>query len=118
MQEGPVEHDYEQEIKRLAEWLIDPDNAEACADFPGDADGTWKPGIYAWHGDEATDDLLCEALGPVGTSPLYLGRTSGPLSTRILRDHLHNTRSSTLRRSLAAMLWEELDLRRAGANTI
>jgi hypothetical protein len=118
MQEGPVNHDYDQEIKRLADWLSDPDNAVPCADFPGDADGTWKPGIYAWHGDAEVEDLLSEALGPVETSPLYLGRTSGPLSTRILRDHLHNTRSSTLRRSLAAMLWEELDLRRAGANTI
>jgi hypothetical protein len=118
MQEGDVNHDYEQEIKRLAEWLSDPENAEPCDGFPGDADGTWKPGIYAWHGDEEVEDLLCDALGPVETSPLYLGRTSGPLNTRILRDHLHNTRSSTLRRSLAAMLWDELDLGRAGANTI
>ena len=38
MQEGPVNHDYEQEVKRLAEWLSDPENAEPCDGFPGDAD--------------------------------------------------------------------------------
>jgi hypothetical protein len=111
-------NEYDQEIKRLAEWLSNPDNAEPCADFPGEAGGAWKPGIYAWHGDEAADELLGEALGPVETSPLYLGRTNATLNTRIARDHLHNTKSSTLRRSLAAMLWDELDMRRAGRNTI
>jgi hypothetical protein len=111
-------NDYDQEIKRLAEWLSDPDNAEPCADFPGDADGSWRPGIYAWHGDEVADELLCTALGSVGTTPLYLGRTNATLNTRIARDHLHNTKSSTLRRSLAAMLWDELDLRRAGRGAL
>ena len=38
-------NDYDQEIKRLAEWLRDPDNAEPCADFPGDVGGLWiEPG--------------------------------------------------------------------------
>ncbi len=113
-----MSHEYDQEIKRLAGWIRDPANAEPCAGFPIDADLASKPGIYAWHGDDDARDLLGAALGPVETSPLYLGRTNGILHTRIAREHLHNTRSSTLRRSLATMLWEELDIRRAGRNTI
>jgi hypothetical protein len=118
MRKGDVNTEYDREIKRLADWLGDPTNAEPCAGFPVEADLASRPGIYAWHGDEAAGELLSTTLGAFRTSPLYLGRTSATLNGRIAREHLHNTKSSTLRRSLAAMLWDELDLRRAGRNTI
>src|SRR3954464_15501742 len=118
MREGDVKTEYDQEIKRLADWLSDPGNAEPCAGFPVDADLASRSGIYAWHGDEVVRELLSTHLGPVGTDPLYLGRTTTTLNARMLRGRLHSARSSTLRRSLAVMLWDELDLRRAGRNTI
>ena len=111
-------HEYDQDIKGLAEWLGDPGNAEAGAGFPVNADLASGPGIYAWHGDEAALELVGKALGPVRAGPLYLGRTNSTLHQRIVRDDLRNTKASTFRRSLAAMLWDELGLRCPSPNMI
>lgn len=109
---------YDEHIKWLAEWLGDPSHAEPCARFPVEADRGSSGGVYAWHGDASADALVGKALGPVGPGPLYLGRASATLNKRILRDDLRNTKTSTFRRSLAATLWDELELRCAGPNMI
>ena len=113
MNDGYIQH-----IKGLAEWLGDPGHAEPCSAFPIASDRGSFAGVYAWHGDASADALVRQALGPGRTSPLYLGRTSSTLNKRIVRDDLRNTKTSTFRRSLAATLWDELELRCAGPNTI
>jgi hypothetical protein len=118
MREGAVNDEYDQDIKWLADWLTDPDNAQACAKLPIGPELGASPGIYGWHGDEVATELVINALGPVGAGPLYLGRTSRAMNKRIIRDHMRNTKVSTLRRSLAAILWDELDLRCPAPNTI
>jgi hypothetical protein len=110
--------DYDEHIRWLAEWLGDPRDAEPCAAFPVAADRGAIGGVYAWHGDEAAAALVSCALGPVRAGPLYFGRTNATLNARIVRNHLRNTKSSTLRRSLAVLLWDDLDLRCTGPNTI
>ena len=112
-------HEYDQDIKRLAEWFADPGNAEPCARFPDDAPDLGSgPGIYAWHGDEAANELVVDRLRAARKGPLYLARTDRSMNKCIVRDDLRNTKASTLRRSLAAMLWDELDLRCPALNTI
>jgi hypothetical protein len=113
-----VNDGYLQHIKELAEWLGDPGHAEPCSAFPIASDRGSFAGVYAWHGDASADALVSTVLGPGRTSPLYLGRTSSTLNKRILRDDLRNTKTSTFRRSLAAILWDELELRCAGPNAI
>jgi hypothetical protein len=111
MREGIVIDEYDQHIKYLAEWLSDPDNAESCANFPINDERSNRGGVYAWHGDAAACELVTKALGPVLVRPLYLGRTNSTLNARIAHGHLGKTKASTLRRSLAAVLWNELELR-------
>lgn len=79
-------------------------------------------GLYAWHVDEVGAETLSAGAGlPVGPGLVYVGqagaagRTSASGATlrqRLLRQHLRgNVRSSTWRKSLAAVLSEVLDLR-------
>jgi hypothetical protein len=113
-----VDDGYIQHIRWLAEWLGDPGHAEPCSAFPIATDRGSFMGVYAWHGDASADALVGNALGQGRTSPLYLGRAGSTLNKRILRDDLRNTKTSTFRRSLAVILWDELALRCAGPNTI
>ncbi|WP_448812135.1 GIY-YIG nuclease family protein [Agromyces bauzanensis] len=69
------------------------------------------PGVYAWWGS-----LQYPAGFPAvdATLPLYVGIAARQtLGERARRNHLGSTRKSGLRRSLAAMLADELDLREA-----
>lgn len=70
-----------------------------------------KAGLYAiYGGDEAWAEL---GLGrPVENLPLYVGKAADSLSERDLKDHFGNGRTgrSTVRRSFAALLREDLDL--------
>jgi hypothetical protein len=113
-----VDDGYIQHIRWLAEWLGDPGHAEPCSAFPIASDRGSFAGVYAWHGDASADALVRTALGPVCPGALYLGRAGSTLNKRILRDDLRNTKTSTVRRSLAAILWDELELRCAGPNAI
>src|SRR4051812_35160894 len=92
---------YDEHIKALAIWLSDPASADSCDAFPVAADRGSSGGVYAWHGDAEAVALVESTLGPVAAGPLYVGRTNQPLNTRILRNHLRNTQTSTLRRSFA-----------------
>ena len=110
------------DIMAMCEWLQDPANAEPCATFPVDAARVSGPGVYAWHGDAAASALVSGQLLAIA-HPLYVDqagadssrtrRASGAtLKSAIVRHHLHGgTQASSLRRALAALLWNELDLR-------
>ena len=80
------------------------------------------PGLYAWHVDEAGAEALSAGAGlPVGQGLVYVGQagaagrasvSGATLRQRLLRQHLRgDVRSSTWRKSLAAVLSEVLDLR-------
>jgi hypothetical protein len=108
--------------EELAALLGNPANAEPCATFPHDRMGTVEPGIYAWHGDDEADRILGAVLGEplhplfvdaAGATSFQTGRASAAtLESAIGRTHLHgSTQASTFRRSLAAVLWNELGLR-------
>ncbi len=69
------------------------------------------PGLYAIYGNEAVWQQL--RLGTPATDvPLYVGKAEDSLVKRDLATHFGNGRtgSSTLRRSFAALLREELEL--------
>lgn len=80
---------------------------------PADLGQVKQTGLYAWW--DLTGSLAPHF--PVGFPrvdagrPLYIGLAERQsLGDRGLLMHLKSTRMSTLRRSLAALLWEELDL--------
>ena len=69
------------------------------------------PGLYAVHGSASTWRAL--GLGdPPDERPLYVGKAEKSLASRDVRTHFSTgkTGSSTLRRSVAALLRDELDL--------
>jgi hypothetical protein len=70
------------------------------------------PGLYAVHGDRATWQELGFGVPP-DARPLYVGMAERSLAHRDLRQHFADGRtgSSTLRRSLAALLHDTLGLR-------
>lgn len=70
-----------------------------------------NPGLYAIHGDElAWTELRLDA--PSEDLPLYVGKTEESIVKRDLETHFRDGRtgSSTVRRSLAALLRTELSL--------
>jgi hypothetical protein len=74
-----------------------------------------RPGVYAWWDLEgALTSFWPVAFPPVDTAvPLYVGIAAKQnLSARVGDMHLANTRRSGLRRSLAPLLSESLDLMR------
>lgn len=113
---------YVDDLNAMIEWLRDPGNAEPCSAFPADAKRVAQAGLYAWHGDDAFNELVQRELR-CRTSPLYVdqaggdarrtGRASGAtLNSQIARHHLRGSaRAVHLRRSVASLLWSELELR-------
>lgn len=76
------------------------------------------PGLYAVHADPNVWHEL--GLGePVDDRPLYIGKAERSLASRDLGTHFSTGRtgSSTLRRSLAALLVDDLDLRAVPRNS-
>jgi hypothetical protein len=117
-QEGTVIDDYEQNLSRLAAWLADPENAQPACVVAADARLAATSGLYAWHGDEVARELVGNLFDPAPVGPLYVGRINAALQLRTGRNRLRNTKASSLRCSLAAMLWDELELRCVAAQTI
>jgi len=74
-----------------------------------------RPGLYAIYGDDLAIQAL--ALGHAN-SPLYVGKAERSLVGRDLRTHFATgkTGSSTLRRTLAALLRDDLGLRAVPRN--
>ena len=71
-----------------------------------------SPGLYAIHGSAAKWREL--GLGkPPDTRPLYIGKAEDSLATRDVTTHFGDGRtgSSTVRRSIASLLHDSLDLR-------
>ena len=69
------------------------------------------PGLYAFYGDELAWSSL--GLSPAfDDQPLYVGKAERSLNGRDVRTHFAagKTGSSTIRRSLAALLADELEL--------
>ncbi len=78
---------------------------------PTEARGVDAYGIYAWWGGEGVPRPAGFPRVDPGL-PLYIGIAEREtLSQRIIDCHLSRTRGSALRRSLAALLLDELDLR-------
>ena len=76
-----------------------------------EVDAPNAPGLYAVHGSTAAWAAL--GLGaPPDARPLYVGKAEDSLAARDVRTHFETgkTGSSTLRRSLAARLADQLDL--------
>src|SRR5690242_3946179 len=104
----------------MVEWLRDPDNAEPCRDFPADGSSAAEPGVYAFHADAVARKRFARALGDAAR-PLYVdqagssGRrthvaSGATLGSAVARTHLRgSTVASSFRRSVAALLWHELD---------
>lgn len=77
-----------------------------------------RPGLYAIHGDGNTWTGL--GLGkPPDDRPLYVGKAEDSLVARDVKTHFGDGRTgqSTVRRSFAALLHEELGLRGIPRNT-
>lgn len=80
-----------------------------------------QPGLYAIYGDEVAWANL--GLRPAGDNPLYVGKAEDSLASRDLSAHFAidprrapSTGHSTVRRSLAALLRDELELRAVPRN--
>ncbi|MEO6629354.1 MAG: GIY-YIG nuclease family protein [Aquihabitans sp.] len=101
--------------------MIDASNLEAALrslDGPrltiaqAERDVPPKPGLYAVHGDPSVWERL--GLGdPPNDRPLYVGKAERSLADRDVRTHFSTgkTGSSTLRRSLAGLLDDVLQLK-------
>ena len=70
------------------------------------------PGLYAWWDlDGALHGLWPDGLAPVSTArPIYVGQARTSFADRATKMHLRTSRLSTLRRSLASLLADRLDL--------
>lgn len=92
-------------------------------DFEKDRQLADEAGLYAWFGDKDARALVEQSLGDAVDDLLYIGqagatkwpsgtRSKATLGSRIRTQHIGgNTRSSTLRRTLAAALGPGLGLR-------
>lgn len=80
---------------------------------PTTAAGVTQKAVYAWWDPSgALSEFWPGDFPPVDTDrPLYVGDAPSGLEARIQDMHLTTTRMSGLRRSLAALLLNELDLR-------
>jgi hypothetical protein len=106
----------------MVERLGTADDAEPCAGYPADPAGAAATGVYAFHADEVARELLAPVLGD-RVEPLYVDQagssarrtyvaSGATLGSAIARTHLRgSTTGSSFRRSVAAVLWDQLDLR-------
>jgi hypothetical protein len=80
---------------------------------PSQAEGVGEPGVYAWYDlDGALARFYPDDYASVDPSlPLYVGLAEkDSLASRIVGTHLVDTRRSALRRSLVALLSDQLEL--------
>jgi hypothetical protein len=111
----------QRDIWAMVERLRAANNAEPCVGFPADPERAAVPGVYAFHPDEVARELLAPVLGD-RIEPLYVDQagssarrtyvaSGATLGSAIARTHLRgSTTGSSFRRSVAAVLWDELDL--------
>lgn len=78
---------------------------------PHELEESAGPGAYAWWLREDASTLAERRLEETDQSRLlYIGKSESSVTKRIQAQHLRRTRSSALRRSLAALLADELGL--------
>jgi hypothetical protein len=111
----------QRDIWAMVERLRAANNAEPCVGFPADPAGAAATGVYAFHADKVARELLAPVLGD-RLEPLYVDQagssarrtyvaSGATLGSAIARTHLRgSTTGSSFRRSVAAVLWDELDL--------
>ena len=90
----------------LVEALGERELAVPAGAFDTSSPDAKRPGIYAWWADEEACRLIGQALGadPDPERPIYIGKAEKTLASRV-RAHLRvKIRSSTLRKSLTAIL--------------
>lgn len=118
------------ELQALIEQLSDRANAVEPHRFLSDRHQAESPGMYVWWGDQEACDVLGAELGVPLASMLYVGqagatkwpsgrRSSATLASRIGRQHIRgNARSSTFRRTISALLLDQLTLTTAGGGRL
>lgn len=69
-------------------------------------------GLYAWWDPSGSlkDFLPADCPSFDWKLSIYVGKSEGPIGKRFERNHLANTRYSSIRRSLSALLYAHLDL--------
>jgi hypothetical protein len=109
------------DVWAMVERLRDPAYAEPGSGFPADGPGAAEPGVYAFHADGVARKRFAGTLGD-RARPLYVDQagsscrrthvaSGATLGSAIARTHLRgSTASSSFRRSVAALLWDDLDL--------
>ncbi len=119
------------EVQALVDRLSDNALSQPPATFPLDRHEADEPGLYAWWCDEPGCSMLQASLGRAIGGLVYAGQAGAStarhgherratLESRIRGNHLGGSiSSSTLRRTLAALLIDQLGLRleRPGALT-
>lgn len=112
----------EPRVAEIASILRDPAMAHPARIFPIGHANVDEAGLYAWHVDDAGQQLLAEAYGTSLPALIYAGQAGASSSKagvkrgatllgRIKGNHLRgNIRSSTFRKTLAASLSEPLGL--------
>lgn len=110
--------------------LSDSSNAVEPKLFPSNLEQAQRPGMYAWWGDDDARTLLGGELGVDLPPLLYVGqagatkwpsgkRSTATLATRIGRQHIRgNARSSTFRRTISALLLDQMELVPAGGGRL
>jgi len=110
--------------------LSDSSNAVEPKLFPSNLEQAQRPGMYALWGDDDARTLLGGELGVDLPPLLYVGqagatkwpsgkRSTATLATRIGRQHIRgNARSSTFRRTISALLLDQLELVPAGGGRL
>lgn len=118
------------DIQALVGALSDSSNAVEPKLFPSDLEQAQRPGMYAWWGDAEACTVLGVELGVELPPLLYVGqagatkwpsgkRSTATLATRIGRQHIRgNARSSTFRRTISALLLDQLRLVPAGGGRL
>lgn len=110
------------DVQAIVGALSDSSNAVEPKHFPSKLEHAQHPGMYAWWGDHEARTVLGDELGVELSPLLYLGqagatkwpsgkRSTATLATRIGRQHIRgNARSSTFRRTISALLLDQLKL--------
>ncbi|WP_156525983.1 GIY-YIG nuclease family protein [Mycobacterium adipatum] len=118
------------DVQAVFDVLSDSSNAVDPKCFPADLQLAQRPGMYAWWGDAEACTVLGAELGVELPSLLYVGqagatkwpsgkRSTATLATRIGRQHIRgNARSSTFRRTISALLLDQLQLVPAGGGRL
>jgi hypothetical protein len=106
----------------VADYLGESANAQPCGDFPWGRSDLEAPGLYSWWIDDAGAAAMTRGLGQsVAPGLVYAGlagatsagrsSVSSTLRSRIAGNHLRGgIHGSTWRKSLTAMLLDQLDL--------